>query len=184
MNRLVRIARESFRVLRANRLRAFIMMLGMAVGVASLTLTMSVSRGAYVEVMAIVNEQGAELLQIRPGTDRHTGPAAGSAEAVSLVEEDFDVIVERVGNIRAAAPVRDRRDAEVTYGDQFTLSRVFGVIPNWAEIRDFGAGRGEFITDDDVASLARVVVIGQTVKRNLFGDADPIGETIRIGDDM
>lgn len=182
MNRLVRIARESFRVLRENRLRAFIMMLGMAVGVASLTLTMSVSRGAYVEVMAIVNEQGAELLQIRPGTDRHTGPAAGSAEAVSLVEEDFDVIVERVGNIRAAAPVRDRRDAEVTYGDQFTLSRVFGVIPIWAEIRDFGAGRGEFITDDDVASLARVVVIGQTVKRNLFGDADPIGETIRIGD--
>ena len=182
MNRLVRIARESLRVLRENRLRAFIMMLGMAVGVASLTLTMSVSRGAYVEVMAIVNEQGPELLQIRPGTDRHTGPAAGSAEAVSLVEEDFDVIVERVGNIRAAAPVRDRRDAEVTYGDQFTLSRVFGVIPIWAEIRDFGAGRGEFITDDDVASLARVVVIGQTVKRNLFGDADPIGETIRIGD--
>jgi putative ABC transport system permease protein len=182
MSRMMHILRESFRVVKENRLRAFIMMLGMAVGVASLSLTMSVSRGAYVEVMAIVNEQGADLLQIRPGTDRHTGPAAGSPEAVSLVEDDFAVIVERVGNIRAAAPVRDRRDVDVTYGDQFTLTRVFGVIPIWAEIRDFGAVRGEFITDDDVASSSRVVLIGQTVKRNLFGDVDPIGETIRIGD--
>ena len=182
MNRMARIFKESFRVTGDNRLRAFIMILGVAVGVASLTMMICVSTGAYEEVMDTVNRQGPDLLQIRPGTDKQTGLPSGSREIVSLVEEDVDAIQQHIGNIRAISPVKDRKEIEVKYGDKFTLSRIFGVKPVWAQIRDFGPSRGDFISDDDVSFAARVCLIGQTVKKNLFGDADPIGQTIQIKD--
>lgn len=182
MNRIARIAKESFRMIGGNRLRTFIMMLGVAVGVASLTMMICVSKGAYEEVMNIVNRQGPDLLQVRPGTDKHTGLPSGSREVVSLIEEDVDAILQHIGNIRAASPVKDRKEIEVKYGDKFTLTRIFGVNPIWSQIRDFGPGRGEFISDEDVSFAARVCVIGQTVKKNLFEDTDPIGQTIRIKD--
>ena len=182
MNRMARIFKESFRVMGDNKLRVFIMILGVAVGVASLTMMICVSTGAYEEVMDTVNRQGPDLLQIRPGTDKHTGLPSGSREVVSLVEEDVDAIQQHIGNILAISPVKDRKEIEVKYGDKFTLSRIFGVKPVWAQIRDFGPSKGEFISDDDVSFAARVCLIGQTVKKNLFGDADPIGQTIQIKD--
>jgi putative ABC transport system permease protein len=182
MNRIARIFKESFRVMGSNRLRVFIMMLGVAVGVTSLTMMICVSRGAYEEVMDTVNRQGPDLLQVRPGTDKHTGLPSGSREVVSLVEEDVDAIQQHIGNIRAISPVKDRKEIEVKYGDKFTLSRIFGVKPVWAQIRDFGPSKGEFISEDDVSFNARVCLIGQTVKKNLFGETDPIGQTIQIED--
>jgi putative ABC transport system permease protein len=182
MSRVIRIAKESIRMMGGNKFRVFIMMLGIAVGVASLTMMICVSKGAYEEVMDTVNRQGPDLLQVRPGTDKHTGLPSGSREVVSLVEEDADAILQHVGNIRAVSPVKDRKEIEVKYEDKFTLSRIFGVNPIWSEIRDFGPARGEFISDEDVSFAARVCIIGQTVKKNLFEDKDPIGETIRIKD--
>ena len=180
MTRTIRIARESVRMMGRNKFRVFIMMLGIAVGVASLTLMMCVSKGAYQRVMDTVNRQGPDLLQIRPGTDIQTGLPSGSREVVSLVEEDVNAILQHVGNIRAAAPVKDRKEIEVIYEDKFTLTRIFGVIPVWAQIRDFGPREGEFISEEDISFAARVCLIGQTVKKNLFGDLDSIGQTIRI----
>jgi putative ABC transport system permease protein len=182
MSRTVRLAKESFRMMWGNRFRAFIMMLGMIVGVASLTMMICVSRGTYEEVMFTVKEQGADLLQVRPGTDKHTGLPSGSREVVSLIEEDVDAILQHVGNIVAASPVKDRKEIEVKYGDKFTLTRIFGVTPIWSQIRDFGPSKGEFISEEDLSFAARVCLIGQTVKKNLFGDTDPIGQTIRIKD--
>jgi len=182
MTRMARIFKESFRVTGDNRLRVFIMILGVAVGVASLTMMICVSTGAYEEVMDTINRQGPDLLQIRPGTDKQTGLPSGSRDVVSLVEEDVDAIRQHIGNIRAISPVKDRKEIEVKYGDKFTLSRIFGVKPVWAQIRDFGPSKGEFISDDDISFAARVCLIGQTVKKNLFGDADPIGQTIQIKD--
>jgi len=182
MTRIVRIARESFRMARNNRLRAFIMILGIAVGVTSLTMIICVSQGVYKEVMDTVNRQGPDLLQVRPGSDKHTGLPSGSREVVSLIEEDVDAIRQHVGNSVAISPVKDRKEIEVKGGDNFTLTRVFGVAPMWDQIRDFGPHRGTFISEEDVSFAARVCLIGQTVKKNLFGEADPIGQTIQIKD--
>ncbi len=182
MNRVIRIAKESMRMMGSNKFRVFIMMLGIAIGVASLTMMICVSKGAYEEVMNTVNRQGPDLLQVRPGTDKHTGLPSGSREVVSLVEEDVGAILQHVENIRAASPVKDRKEIDVKYEDNFTLTRIFGVNPVWSEIRSFGPARGEFISDEDVSFSARVCLIGQTVKKNLFADEDPIGETIRIKD--
>jgi putative ABC transport system permease protein len=182
MAKTIRIAKESVRMMGGNKFRVFIMMLGMAVGVASLTLMICVSKGAYERVMDTVNRQGPDLLQVRPGTDVHTGLPSGSREVVSLVEEDVDAIVQHVENIRAVSPVKDRKEIEVTYEDKFTLTRIFGITPIWAQIRDFGPSQGDFISEEDISFAARVCLIGQSVKKNLFGDTDPIGHTIRIKD--
>ncbi|MFC1838662.1 ABC transporter permease [Thermodesulfobacteriota bacterium] len=182
MIRQMRIARESFRMARNNKLRAFIMILGIAVGVASLTMMLCVSQGVYKEVMDTVNRQGPDLLQVRPGSDKHTGLPSGSREVVSLIEEDVEAIRQHVGNILAISPVKDRKEIEVKGGDKFTLTRIFGVTPVWSQIRDFGPHRGIFISEEDVSFAARVCLIGQTVKKNLFGETDPIGQTIQIKD--
>jgi len=158
------------------------MMMGIAVGVASLTMMICVSRGTYEKVMDIVNKQGPDLLQVRPGIDKHTGLPSGSREVVSLIEEDVDAILQHVGNIRAVSPVKDRKEVEVKHGDKFTMTRIFGITPVWSEIRDFGPSKGEFISEEDMSFAVRVCLIGQTVKKNLFGDTDPIGQTIRIKD--
>ena len=182
MIRIVRITRESFRMINNNRLRGFIMILGIAVGVASLTMTICVSQGVYEKVMDTVNRQGPDLIQIRPGTDKFTGAPSGSRDVVSLVEEDVEVIRQHVGNIVAISPVKDRKEIEVKYGDKNTFTRVFGVTPIWAQIRDFNASKGSFISEEDISFSARVCLIGQIVKKNLFGEADSIGQTIQIMD--
>lgn len=182
MNRLGRISKESFRMIWGNRLRVLIMMLGVTIGIGSLTMMICVSRGAYEEVIDMVTMQGMDLLQIRPGTDKHTGLPTGSREVVSLVEEDVDAILQHIGNIVAASPVKDRKEIEVKNEGRFTQSRIFGITPVWAQIRDFGPSRGEFISDEDISFVSRVCLIGQTVKKNLFGESDPIGQTIRIKD--
>ncbi len=182
MTRIIRITRESFRMVRNNRVRGFIMILGIAVGVASLTMTICVSQGVYEKVMDTVNKQGLDLIQIRPGSDKFTGAPSGSRDVVSLVEEDVDVIRQHVGNIVAISPVKDRKEIEVKYGDKFTFTRVFGVTPIWAQIRDFDANKGSFISEEDMSFSARVCLIGQIVKKTLFGDADSIGQTIKIMD--
>lgn len=182
MSRMRRILKESFRMMGGNKFRMFIMILGVAVGVTSLTMMICVSKGAYEEVMDTVNRQGPDLLQIRPGTDKHTGLPSGSRDAVSLLEEDADAILQHIGNIRAISPVKDRKEIEVKYEGNFTLTRIFGVMPIWYQIRDFGPSKGDFISDEDVSFAARVCLIGQTVKKNLFGDIDPIGHAIQIKD--
>lgn len=182
MSRPGRVLKESFRMMWGNRLRVFIMMLGVTIGVGSLTMMICVSRGAYEEVIDMVTRQGIDLLQVRPGTDKHTGLPTGSREVMSLIEEDVDAILQHIGNIVAASPVKDRKDIEVKYEGRFTMSRIFGITPVWAQIRDFDPIRGEFISDEDVSFAARVCLIGQTVKKNLFGESDSIGQTIRIKD--
>jgi putative ABC transport system permease protein len=182
MTRIARIARESLRMMGGNKLRLLIIMLGMAVGVASLTIMICVSKGVYMKVMDTVSRQGLDLLQIRPGSDKHTGLPSGSREVVSLVEEDAVAIIQHIGNIRAVSPVKDRKEIEVKHGDRFTMTRIFGVTPIWAQIRDFGPSHGEFISEQDMNFAARVCLIGQTVKKNLFDDSDPIGQTIQIKD--
>jgi putative ABC transport system permease protein len=182
MTRIIRITQESFRMVRNNKLRGFIMILGIAIGVASLTMTICVSQGVYEKVMDTVNKQGPDLIQIRPGTDKFTGPASGSRDSVSLIEEDVEAIRQNVGNIVALSPVKDRKEIEVKYGDKNTITRVFGVTPIWAQIRDFNASKGSFISEEDMSFSTRVCLIGQIVKKNLFGEADPIGQTIQIMD--
>ncbi len=182
MTRVIRIVKESFRMVRNNRLRGFIMILGIAIGVTSLAMTVCVSVGVYEDVMETVNKQGPDLIQVRPGTDKFNSPASGSPEALSLRDEDYEAILQHVGNIDSISPVKDRKEIEVKYEDKNTHTRIFGVNPIWGRVRDFDTDRGSFITDEDVASAARVCVIGQIVKENLFGEQDSIGQTIQIMD--
>jgi putative ABC transport system permease protein len=95
--------------------------------------------------------------------------------------EDAVAIKQEIRAIADVAPFNQKRQAEVKFQDKTTTTSVFGVTPSWAPVWDWDAAEGDFITHEDASSLARVCVLGPTVKRELFGTANPIGEQLRIG---
>ena len=137
MTRIIRIIKESFRMVSNNRLRGFIVILGIAIGVTSLTMTVCVSVGVYEKVMDTVNKQGPDLIQIRPGSDKFNSPASGSREAVSLTEEDSEAIRQHVGNIDSISPVKDKKEIQVKYEDKNlqALSILISIFHNLHTLR-------------------------------------------------
>ncbi|MFP3904278.1 MAG: ABC transporter permease [Armatimonadota bacterium] len=179
--RVLRIAREGLRALGANKLRTFFMMAGIIIGVASLTVVICAGQGTREQVMVLVARHGLDTLMIRP---EESGGLGGDRSLVSLSEEDAQAIETSVGNVKQVAPVQNQRGQKIEYLGTSLTTMVFGVTPAWADVRRFGAGSGEFITDEELSLSKRVCLLGQTVKNTLFGDADPLGQTIRVGNDL
>jgi putative ABC transport system permease protein len=92
----------------------------------------------------------------------------------------MQAIEQEVPNVRKASPGLIKTDAQVKFRQQTVTTEVFGVTPEFREYRSWDVDSGDFLSDEDVRSMARVALIGQTVARELFGDADPVGTTIRI----
>jgi putative ABC transport system permease protein len=92
----------------------------------------------------------------------------------------MEAIRKEVPNVRTTSPGLLKGDVQVKYRQQSATTEVFGVTPEFREYRSWDVESGEFISDEDVRGLARVVLLGQTAARELFGDADPVGETVRI----
>ncbi|MFP4028407.1 MAG: ABC transporter permease [Candidatus Brocadiia bacterium] len=178
--RIFRLAGEGLRALGANKLRTFFMMAGIIVGVASLTVVICAGQGTRDKVMALVARHGLDTLMIRP---EESGGRGGDRSLVSLVEDDAQAIETSVGNVKQVAPVQNQRGQRIEYLGTSLSTMVFGVTPAWADVRRFDAVSGEFITNEDLSLSKRVCLLGQTVKNTLFGDADPLGQTIRVGND-
>jgi putative ABC transport system permease protein len=108
-------------------------------------------------------------------------PSLATVEPV-LKFEDVEAIAREIPAVRQVAPMQFALDLDVKYRDQTTSPPAIGVSPNWTEVRGEDIALGAGISQEDVASLARVVVIGEDVKKSLFPDEDPIGKTLRIAD--
>ena len=177
----LRITREALAALAINRQRSGLMMLGILIGVASLTVVIVIGQGTQAQVMSLVARHGLDTLMIRPGSAQIDSGLASDRSQVSLTEDDAWAIEASVDNVAQVVPVLHQRGLAVKYGDQSQTTSVFGVTPAWGQVRRFGATEGEFISVDDMQQIRRVCLLGQTVKDTLFGDADPIGQTVRIG---
>ncbi len=162
-----------------NKLRSFLTMLGIIVGVGAVIAMIALGQGASVQVTQRIGQLGSNLLMVRPGFSQH-GPARSAAGAlINLTIDDAQAIVTESPSV-AKVDAMISRNAQVVYRDKNTNTSITGVTPNYPAIRNFPVAEGSFFTDDDNRLLRRVAVLGKTVVKQLFGDQDPIGEYIKI----
>jgi putative ABC transport system permease protein len=179
--KIVSTMRVSLKGLLANKLRTFFMMLGVLIGIAALSVIISVGQGAKAQVMQRMEKLSAfGAVMVSPGGGMTRG--LGSVEAVpaTLTVEDAQAIKAEIPNVRDVAMAQFKRDVAIKFEGQPTTTSVWGVTPNYVKIRPSPVARGEFFGPEEQASAARVAVLGQDTAAALFGDADPLDQTIRI----
>ncbi len=178
----IEAARVAARGLFANKLRALLTMLGVVIGVGAVIALMSLGNGAQTQITSQVQSLGTNLLFVNPGqaqTQTNVRTAAGSAQ--SLTYEDAQAIASELGDvIVGVAPERTVPGAQVIAGGQNWQTRIIGVTPDYEEVRNFHVASGDFITQSELDSRSAVIVLGANVAKNLFGDDDPIDQTVRI----
>ena len=182
--KLLVTTRLALRSLRRNPLRSSLMMLGITIGIASLTALASVGEATTQETMRRFKRMLGtfDMVIIQPGGASTRGmPSLATVEPV-LKSADAAAIVAEIPLVRQAAEMQFALDLDVKFRDRTASPSVIGVSANWAEVRNEDVATGNGISEEDVASLARVVVIGEDVRQALFPDQDPIGQTIRIAD--
>lgn len=174
----------ALRTLRRNPLRSLFMMLGVAVGIASLIAMASVGEATRQETLRQFKRMvgNFDTVSIQPGSARTRGMPSLTTVPPTLRFEDAAAIKAEIANVRRAALSQSAFDIDVQARDRTTTTSVWGISEDWMEIRgdDVSAGRG--ISAEDVETLARVVVIGEDVRLALFPDEDPIGKTLRIAE--
>jgi putative ABC transport system permease protein len=183
MNQLL-FVRSSVRTLTRNKSRAFLMMAGVTIGIASLTILTSIGESTRRETMKrFKNMLGTfDTIIIRPGSGKNRGMVSLTNVEPTLKFDDATAIATGIPEFRQVAQLQNAFDIDVKYQDHNGTPAIFGVSSNWLELRGDEVAEGDFISDEDVRSLARVAVLGADAKKNLFPDSDPIGKTIRIGD--
>ena len=176
--RLFHVAGEGWEALWANKLRTCFMMAGTLVGIAALTVIMTIGKGTERQVMRRVENFGPRAMMLVAGGGRATGPP--DAQITTLTLADMEAIREQIPGLEIVTPQAWATRAQVTRGSAQTRATLWGVEPEWHAAWDWYVADGEGITDEDVATMARVCVIGSSVKRELFGDEDPIGERLYV----
>lgn len=165
-------------------LRTTLMMLGVVVGIASLTVLSSIGEATKRETMKrFKNMIGTfDTIIVRPGGGRSRGMPTLVNVPPTLRFEDANAIARELPEIRAVAEMQTAFDVDSKYRDHAASPVVIGVTPNWLQLRSDEVEDGVFFTEDQNTMLARVAVIGTDVRTTLFPDEDPIGKTFRIAD--
>jgi putative ABC transport system permease protein len=177
---LANMLREAWRAMAANKLRTFLTMLGLVIGVGAVVLMMAIGQGAQTLVKEAVASMGSNLFIVLSGGTTTSGARSGSGSAPTLTLADAQAIAE-LPSVAAVAPTQFG-SAQLVYGANNWSAQVMGVTPSYLDVREWRLVRGAVFTETDVRSVARVAVIGQTVARQLFGAEDPVGKTIRVRD--
>ena len=163
----------------AHKLRSFLTMLGIVIGVASVIALLAIGQGAQAEIISSIESLGANLVQIYPGSFSGPGGVRGGGSTQTLTLEDAAAIKEQIAHITDVAPVI-QSNAQLIAGQENTSASVTGTTPEYRTVYNLETETGAFFSDYDYDRAARVVVLGSTVAEDLFGEADPVGETIKV----
>jgi putative ABC transport system permease protein len=165
--------------LRVNKLRSSLTMLGIVIGVAAVITMIAVGSGAQERVEEQIRGLGTNLIVVLPGSVTSGGVRMGAGSRTTLTEDDAYAIQREVAGVQTAAPAL-RGTGQVVAGSANWSTVFYGVTPEYFEARNWVVASGKIFEPSDVAGSAKVALLGDTVARNLFGDADPIGQVIRI----
>ncbi|MEW9900956.1 ABC transporter permease [Chitinivorax sp. PXF-14] len=169
---------EAWHAIGANRMRTFLTMLGMMIGVGAVVLMLAVGQGAQNAVKKQIDSMGSHLFIILAGSQQAGGVRTGGGNATTLTVDDARAIRALPG-ITAAAPVVPGSQ-QLVYESNNWSTMVMGSNADYLTARDWQMAQGDPFDDADVQSSRRVAIIGATVASNLFGEDDPVGKTIRI----
>ena len=171
--------RIALRSLKVNKLRTALTMLGIMIGVAAVIAMVSVGTGAQARVAEQIQSLGSNLIIALSGSSNAAGVRLGQGSQLTITEEDAAAIAREVPAVQVAAP-SSRGNAQVVYGNLNWSTGIQGVTAEYFEARDWPVEVGRPVLQEDVDGATKVALLGQTTALNLFGDADPIGQIIRI----
>lgn len=170
----------ALRAIAANKLRSFLTMLGIIIGVASVIAMMAIGQGSKKSIQANIAEMGSNMIMIRPGQDK--GPSGAQQDASdmqTLKLKDYETLKEQSKYLAAISPSVNA-SGQFINGNNNTPSTIYGISADYLEIRQLKIEDGEMFSDEDVKTSAKVCVIGKTVADNLFTNGeDPVGKVIR-----
>lgn len=170
---------EAWHAMGANRLRTFLTMLGMVIGVSAVVLMMAIGQGAEASVKRSISAMGSNLFVVLSGPPKVAGARSATGNAPSLNVRDADAITE-LNDVLAVAPVTMGK-SQIVYGSSNWNTDIIGTLPSYLDVRSWGLSAGYAFSDADIRSASRVALIGKTVAQNIFDeDIDPVGKTIRI----
>ena len=176
--RSIKISRKQ---LLAHKLRTFLALVGIIIGVSAVIIMVAIGNGAQNEVLSKIEAMGTDLLIINAGQVQNTaGRMQVRGVVTTLTLQDADALKKESPLIKLSAPVQSKK-MQVKYGNLSTNTTIVGTTSEFQEIRNFRTVKGSFFSDEENSASRRVAVLGQSVVKNVFGSGDPIGETIRIG---
>jgi len=173
------IYRVALVALRRNPMRTVLTMLGVIIGVGCVVAMVAIGQGASAAIQSQIGALGTNFLLIHSGSHSRGGVHGGLGSVQNLTADDATAIVRECPSVAVADP-NVRTGAQVVYGDQNWATSVQGTGPNYPTIRAWAVAKGSFFTEEDVKAATKVAVLGQTVVDNLFGDANPVGQIIRM----
>lgn len=177
-----RLLRNALKSLGKHKFRAFLMMIGIVIGIMALTMIVSAGFGAKDLVMERVKKFGLESMMVFAGGGVQLSQMNSVEQSTTTLKlDDANILKSEIPAIKDIAPFSRKGNSDVKYLEKSTTTTVFGTTASWATVWDWNVSEGEFITDEDMTSLNRVCLIGPTVQKELFGEKNPIGEQIRIG---
>lgn len=174
------LLQETYSALTANKGRSILTILGIVIGIGSVIAMVAIGQGAQQSITDKIEANGANLLTVSPGAQRSFGPVmSAKGSATSLTMEDYEAI-QNLDNIQAVSPESSSR-YQVTAKGSNSNSSIYGVYPQYTEVKDLTVVNGYFISQPQIKSAVKVAVLGTTIATDLFGDGvDPIGQTLKI----
>jgi len=167
------------RALRVNKLRSALTMLGIIIGVAAVIAMVGVGAGAQARVAEQIQSLGSNLIIVLSGSVTSSGIRLGTGSQLTISEDDSAAIAREVPLVQASAP-SVRGTAQVVYGNLNWATVIQGVTPDYFEARDWPVVDGRAVSPEDVEGATKIALVGQTTALNLFGEAEPLGQIIRI----
>lgn len=171
--------RIALNALRVNKLRSALTMLGIIIGTAAVIAMVSIGSGAQSRVADQIKSLGSNIMIIVPGSTTQGGVRLGAGANQVLTEDDALAIARDISGVIVAAPT-SRNNGQVVAGNQNWGTSIYGATNDWLEAREWPIADGRLFEPDELRSGAKVVIIGETVARELFGGQDPLEQQIRI----
>ena len=173
------ITKIALRALEANKMRSVLTSLGIIIGVAAVIVMLSIGNGAQISLQNEMRSMGTNLIMIRSGSSTSGGARMGHGSQPTLKNGDANAIEEKVAAIHLASPVVND-SGQIVYGNTNWATNIVGTDNRYFEIKEWNLAYGRYFTEADLKNANKVAILGQTVVKELFGDMDPLGKTIRV----
>jgi putative ABC transport system permease protein len=176
---LISILRLAMRALARNKMRSILTMLGIIIGVGAVIASVAVGEGASEQIQQQISNLGDNMIWVEAGGRAVNGVRTGTRGTKTLVMGDLKAIGQQVPQVYNCAGHVDG-PVQIVYGNQNWYTQARGISPEFLAVRKWDVARGASFSQDDIDHSANVCLLGQTIVENLFGSADPVGQTIRI----